>query len=89
MVILLDGRFNSMSKNIALLESQKFEGRVLPVKETHYFYLDGKLIPATRSSVMSIPGIDRKAANAFIKKEKIRWNKPETLKKLAGWLGEN
>ena len=88
-VVLLSGRMHTITRHISQSEREKYNGMVLPVKDTRYLYVRGQLIPATKSSVLSVPGIDKKAAQAFIKKEKIRWKDPASLSRLVVFIHDN
>jgi len=80
--VLLDGRFDLLNQNIRQTEENKFRGEVLPVKETTYLHVGTRLIPASRQEVLNLPGVDRKAANAFFKQEKIKWKDTASLEKV-------
>lgn len=64
-------------------------GKVLPLKVQYYFLLGARQIDASKSAVLALPGIDKDAAKAFFKQEKIKWNKPESLAKVLKYLSDN
>jgi len=87
--LIMEGRMSSFNKSFVLSKAERQEGAELPMKETIYMYFDGNLVPASRAAVFNLPGVDKDAAKAFIKKEKIRWKDTESLKKLMIWLNDN
>lgn len=84
--ILLDGRSNVINTNIEQTSMEKYSSNVLPVKETRYLFVKGRMVPATKGNLLSFDGIDKKAAQAFIKQEKIKWKETESLEKLIIFL---
>ena len=64
----------------------KYDGKELPMKQTYYLRIGTQLIPATRSDVLKVPGVDKKAANAFFKQEKIKWKDVASLEKVLVFL---
>jgi hypothetical protein len=80
--LLMDGRFFQGNRSLQQTSLDKYNGSVLPVKEVLYLMLGDRLIPATRQEILNVPGIDKKAAADFIKKEKIKWKDPASLEKL-------
>ena len=65
------------------------EGNVLPVRVRYHFLLGARQIDADKTSVLGLPGLDRDAAKAFFKQEKIKWNRPESLAKVLKFLADN
>lgn len=80
--LLMDGRFFQDNRSLQQTSLDKYNGNVLPVKEVLYLMLGDRLIPATRQEILNVPGVDKKAAADFIKKEKIKWKDPASLEKL-------
>lgn len=80
--LLMDGRFFQNGRSLQQTSLDKFNGNVLPTKEVWYLMVGGRLIPASRQEILNTPGIDKKAATAFIKQEKIKWNDVSSLEKL-------
>ncbi len=78
----------SVNMDLSTIVDNAFSGEVLPVKESFSFYFKGIEADASKKGVLSIEGIDQDAAKAFIKKEKIRWHKPESLRKVAAFISE-
>lgn len=88
LVNILDGRFDAGGRSVAQSEQDKYSGKELPVKETFYLKIGMQLIPASRSEVLNTPGVDKKAANAFFKQEKIKWRDPASLEKLLSFVAQ-
>ncbi len=88
LVNILGGRFDVGGVSFAQSEQNKLSGKELPVKETFYFRIGMQLVPANRSEVLKTPGVDKKAANAFFKQEKIKWRDPASLEKVLAFLDE-
>lgn len=84
--VSLDGRFNFVNTNIQQSWHDKDSGAKLPMKESLYLYVGDTLIPATQHTITTWPGVDKKEANAFIKKEKIKWKQTESLEKIVIFL---
>ena len=80
--LLMDGRFFQDNRSLQQTSLDKYNGNVLPVNEVLYLMLGDRLIPATRQEILNVPGVDKKAAADFIKKEKIKWKDPASLEKL-------
>ena len=80
--VSLDGRFDFTNMSVQQSRHNKDSGEILPMKESYYIYVKNTLIPATQRTVTTWPGVDKKAASDFIKKEKIKWKQAESLEKL-------
>lgn len=87
-VMALDsgGNINILNESIKNVEENKAKGKVLPLAETTYLYYHNQLIKANRSEVLGLPGVDKKQAADFIKKEKIKWKKTDSLLKVLEFL---
>lgn len=73
--------------NINQAMHSRDSGEDLPVLEKKFIlYNYGFVVPALKREVMSIPGLDKDAANAFFKQNKIKWNNPESLTQVADFL---
>ena len=81
----LDG-VNMVNMTITSAEGRKNTGKVLPLKEKLYLNIGGRLVPATKRDVQQV--VDKDAAKAFFKANKIKWNKPESLMLLLPFLEE-
>ena len=86
LTINMAGRFDLTNKSIQQIEQNKPEGKVLPIKETTYLQIGIRMIPASRQEVLGVPGVDKKAANAFFKQEKIKWKETASLEKVLVFL---
>lgn len=78
----------SNNSNKSLLEAQKtkYNGKILPLRETTHLVVDGRLYPADRHDLLKESGVDRKVLSDFIKTEKIRFKKPEDLEKVGEFI---
>lgn len=81
----LDG-VNMVNMTISSAESRKNTGKILPLKETLYLNIDGRLVPANKREIQQV--VDKNAAKAFFKANKIKWSKPESLALLLPFLKE-
>lgn len=61
-------------------------GETIPTRKLLYLVVDGLRIDATKRAVMDYPGVDADAAKAFFKKNKIKWNKVESLAEVADFV---
>lgn len=75
-----------LEKSLLEAEKNKFNGRVLPLREHFYLVVDGQLIPAGRSEVLKWSGSEKQATQAFLKENKIKWSRPEDLARLGEFL---
>lgn len=83
----------SLDSNVGTNVNQAMQsregGQELPVQEKKYIlYGFGRVVPALKREVMDIPGLDKAAAKDFFKKNKIKWNNPESLTAVADFLTE-
>ncbi|MBQ6576408.1 MAG: hypothetical protein IJL91_01490 [Bacteroidales bacterium] len=84
--VSLDGRFDFTNMSVQQSRHNKDSGEIIPMRESYYLYVKNTLIPATQRTVTTWPGVDKKAANDFIKNEKIKWKQTESLEKLIIFL---
>ena len=89
LAILMDGRFDTLGKNLQQTENEKNTGEILPLRENYFFFFEGRLIPAKKQEILDMPGIDKKATKAFFKQEKIRWKDTASLEKVLVFLSEH
>lgn len=68
------------------LKNSKDEGQILPVTEKLYLVLPDRVVYAAKKDVMGVDGIDKKALNAFIKENRIRWKDHQSLQVLIDYL---
>lgn len=65
------------------------DGVELPVREKYIFLIGSREYPADKASFLSMEGIDKASAKAFLKAEKIKWHKAESLGKVLKYIAEN
>lgn len=76
--------------NINQAQASKEGGEPLPVLEKKYIlYGPGRIVPALKREVMDIPDLDKQAAKAFFKENKIKWNQAASLTQVADFLTNN
>ena len=76
--------------NINQAQASKEGGEPLPVLEKKYIlYGRGRIVPALKREVMDIPDLDKQAAKAFFKENKIKWNQAASLTQVADFLTNN
>lgn len=85
--VALSGLSQNMELETAIAGAKV--GKVLPLRIQYRFLLGARQIDATKSAVLALPGIDKDAAKAFFKQEKIKWSKPESLAKVLKYLSDN
>lgn len=83
---LLEGSTDMVSKKIETASTGKYDGKEIPVDVIPYVYVSGRLIEASKQEVASTPGVDKDALKAFLKENKIKWNKTESLEKVVVFL---
>lgn len=76
----------SINKSLDTVSTDKDSGTPLPIANVTGIYYKGMFYPATRTDVMSIPGIDKDALKDYIKKEKIKFNDVDSLGKLVDYI---
>ncbi|MBO4671159.1 MAG: hypothetical protein J5640_04885 [Bacteroidales bacterium] len=81
------GNVNILNERIQVVQDNKMRGKVVPLKVTTYIYCHNRLTRASKSDVLDLPGIDKKDAGDFIKKEKIKWRKTDSLLKVLEYIG--
>lgn len=86
--VIMDGRFNLINKSLQQAVDEKSQGNVVPIMTTQYIVVNGILIPASRQTISSYPGVDKKEANDFFKKEKIKWKEVSSLEKVLVFVNE-
>ena len=75
-----------MTDVYADLLAMKDDSESLRVIESMYLVIGHQQIPADKKSVAALEGIDKKAFNAFLKAEKIRWTNPQDLVKVIEYI---
>ena len=78
-----------INQSYMLLQQERGNGQMLPVRTKYYLVTPGLRVPATRKDVEAVLPEGRKEAwKAFQKAEKIKWNKPASLVAVADFLTE-
>ena len=77
----------SMELSAAIADAKN--GVELPLKEKYSFLLGAQEVEASKNAFLSLPGVDKAAAKAFLKKEKIKWHKTDSLVKVLEYISEN
>ena len=65
------------------------DGEEIPVKEKYVFLIKSREYPADKASFLSMEGIDKASAKAFLKTQKIKWHNPESLGIVLKYIAEN
>ena len=65
------------------------DGAELPLREKFFFLVRSREYPADKSSFLSMEGIDKASAKAFLKTERIKWHRAESLGKVLHYIAEN
>ena len=65
------------------------DGAELPVREKYVFLVKSREYPADKSSFLSMEGIDKASAKAFLKSEKIKWHNAASLGVVLKYIAEN
>lgn len=58
----------------------------LPVRTNRYFVIGNDMIPAHKNGVSSLENVEKKAFNAFLKANKIKWNDVDDLVKVLNYI---
>ena len=82
----LDGLSDTVNYKIEKVMDDKDNGEYLPLIVERFLLVDGKLIPATKQGLKDYPGIDMAALDAFVKSNKIKWTKNESLELLVDFV---
>lgn len=76
----------SLNRSLDDVFAGRANGDRLELKKVTGIVYKGSFIPASRSAVLAIPGIDKAKVRQFIKDEKIRFRNTEDLCRLADFL---
>ena len=69
--------------NHALQVANKENGKVLPLKNEYFIVVNGSVYPAEKSLLLDfVPAAKQQSVKDFVKKNKIKWSKPEDLLKI-------
>lgn len=70
-----------------LQQSEKDEGKVIPLKHEYYVVANGSVYPAQKKLFEKmLPADKQEGLKAFLKENKIRWSSPDDLLKLVGYI---
>lgn len=83
---LNSGMDYSVNRSLDDLTAERSHGEPLVLREVRGVYYKGAFVPATRSDVLKIPGIDKDAVKRFLKENKIKFNNIDDLAVLADYL---
>lgn len=76
----------SINRSMEEINLAKDSGDRLAIKQIPCLFYKGFLVRASRVDVLNIPGIDKNAVKAFLKKEKIKFKDMDDLEKLLRFL---
>lgn len=68
------------------LHAMKDQSERLPVLTDTYLVIGRDLVLANKKSVAALEGVDKKAFNAFLKSNKIKWNNVDDLVKVLNFI---
>lgn len=66
--------------------SKRAAGKVFPTMETLYLKINSDILPATKKDVLYLSFVDKSAADAFFKANKIKWKNEESLLKVVDFI---
>lgn len=70
------------------LKLNKENGKALSLIVKKYIFVKGLKIFASKRDFMDVPGLDKDAAKAFLKENKIKWNKEQDILKAGDFLAD-
>jgi hypothetical protein len=71
------------------LKNQKENGKTLSFNTKKYIYAKGYKVYATRRDFLAVPGVDPELAKAFLKENKIKWNRMDDILKAGDFLADH
>lgn len=78
--------FGSVTTHM-LQQSEKENGKVIPLMYEHYIVAGGSVYPAQKKLFEKmLPADKQEGLKAFLKENKIRWSSPDDLLKLVGYI---
>ncbi len=78
---------NMVDMSLNRAEQQKGSGKYIPLKTEVSLLVNGRLIPANKKSIQDICG--KTQTQEFLKKNKVKWSKAETLAPVLGFVKEH
>lgn len=76
----------SVHRSLDVVMRDRHSGQKLEIRSVNGFFYRGSFIPASRTDVLGISGIDKDAVKAFLKREKIRFSNLDDLARLEEFL---
>ena len=84
------GATNSSSNiNHMDLKNQKENGKILSFNTKTYIFAKGYKVFAAKRDVLAVPGVDPELAKAFLKENKIKWNRMDDILKAGDFLADH
>lgn len=84
----IGGTNSSQNINHMELKLNKENGKSLSLIVKKYMFVKGRKIFASKRDFMDVPGLDKAAAKAFLKENKIKWNNPQDILKAGDFLAD-
>lgn len=76
----------SVHRSLDVVMRDRHSGQKLEIRSVNGLFYRGSFIPASRTDVLGISGIDKDAVKAFLKREKIRFSNLDDLARLEEFL---
>jgi len=70
------------------LKNQKENGKILSFITKKYIYVKGNKVYATKRDFLGVPGVDPALSKAFLKENKIKWNRMDDILKAGDFLAD-
>jgi len=84
----IGGTNSSQNINHMELKLNKENGKALSLIVKKYIFVKGRKIFASKRDFMEVPGLDKEAAKAFLKGNKIKWSKVQDILKAGDFLAD-
>ena len=81
----IGGTNSSTNINHMELKNNKDKGKILPLVFKKYIVVGGKCFYATKKNVSEVVS-DKKAFNAYLKENKVKWNDPVSLLQIVNYI---
>ena len=81
----IGGTNSSTNINHMELKNNKDKGKILPLVFKKYIVVGGKCLYATKKNVSEVVS-DKKAFNAYLKENKVKWNDPVSLLQIVNYF---
>lgn len=79
---------NQANMNYSIATESRGSGERIPIKISRYILSRGTLVIAKKREVGKLPQLDKKALDAFVKSNKLKWDKTEDLQKIADYISD-